>query len=118
MSSQSTYSPQVAQIARTPIRKPSTVPTYCYSAKAGPVQETSAYKKQANGDANGTFIRGYTGFVPRLQMHFGQPYSKSVTAAIKEFNENVPADARKTKRVEINSKPIPGSTIFIPGSIL
>jgi hypothetical protein len=116
LSAQSTYSPQVSQIALKPIRKPTAKATYCYSAESGPVKETSPYKPQANGDANGTYIRGYTGFVPRLQMHFGQPYSKSVTAAIKEFNLNEPADARKSARVQIDGRPIPGSTIFIPGS--
>lgn len=117
MRAKSTCTPQVASLSKVASRKPTARPTFLYSAASDPVKETSPYKPQANGDPNGTYIRGYTGFVPRMQMHFGQPYSKSAYAAIKEFNANEPANARRPGRVEIEAKPIPGSTVFIPGSM-
>eukprot|EP00842_Homolaphlyctis_polyrhiza_P005115 jgi/Hompol1/5604/HPOL_001224-RA len=72
-----------------------------------------------------TFISGYTGFVPRLQNHFGEPYSHSVRSAIEEFTHH-PAprnpyaesrhQARSKNKEIVKTSPIPGFTGFIPGS--
>ncbi|KAI8929087.1 hypothetical protein BC831DRAFT_445431 [Entophlyctis helioformis] len=72
-----------------------------------------------------TFISGYTGYVPRLQNYFGEPYSHSVRNAIEEFTHTPPprnpyAEPRsrlRSKNKEIvKMDPIPGFTGFIPGS--
>jgi hypothetical protein len=70
------------------------------------------------------FISGYTGYIPRLQNHFGVPYSRSVRDALEEFAvkpapknpyiSSKPAKQTDTK-IEMIS-PIPGFTGFIPGS--
>ncbi|KAJ3302173.1 hypothetical protein HDV03_005279 [Kappamyces sp. JEL0829] len=85
--------------------------------------ESSPYKLPANHPQK-TFISGYTGFVPRLQNHFGEPYSHSVRRAIDDFVQPPPpanpyvkknAHPVETARV-VTTKPIPGFTGFIPGS--
>ncbi|KAH6573426.1 hypothetical protein BASA61_001285 [Batrachochytrium salamandrivorans] len=48
------------------------------------VEDMSPYKLPADHPQK-TFISGYTGFVPRLQNHFGEPYPHSVRNAIDEF---------------------------------
>ncbi|KAJ3332964.1 hypothetical protein HDU76_012461 [Blyttiomyces sp. JEL0837] len=71
-----------------------------------------------------TFISGYTGFVPRLQNHFGEPYSSSVRRAIDEFTsprpKHDPYSESTRPPVEVKqvnrTQPIPGFTGFIPGS--
>ncbi|KAJ2996059.1 hypothetical protein HDV02_000209 [Globomyces sp. JEL0801] len=71
-----------------------------------------------------TFISGYTGFVPRLQHHFGEPYPNSVRQAIDDFVQSPPTEnpyvrGKKTQKRQpkvVMTKPIPGFTGFIPGS--
>lgn len=86
--------------------------------------DMSPYRLPEN-HAQKTFISGYTGFVPRLQNHFGEPYPHSVRHAITEFTQKAaprnpyahtkshgrPAD----KKIEMTT-PIPGYTGKIPGS--
>lgn len=103
--------PRVEAIAKQPIKKPTAVPTFCYSAATGVVDESSPYKPGSDA----TFISGYTGFVPRLQKHFGEPYGDSVKHAIKEFIENKPIEPKKGGNIIVNTRPIPGCTVFIPG---
>ncbi|KAJ3200937.1 hypothetical protein HK099_002468, partial [Clydaea vesicula] len=106
-------------------------PTYCYSAQSSPIDDVGPYKS-ARGSKNQTFISGYTGFVPRLQKHFGEPYPESVRHAIEEFTDKKPdwnpyftsndgtkvvssKDKVKVDRA-VETRPIPGCTVFIPGS--
>ncbi|KAJ3093224.1 hypothetical protein HK102_000025 [Quaeritorhiza haematococci] len=99
-------------------------PTYLYAATTGPVDDLSPYLAPA-GHANKTRVSGYTGFVPRLQNHFGEPYSHSVRKAIDEFTAPHPqrtptasteSTTSRKRPVEVNTRPIPGFTGFIPGS--
>ncbi|KAJ3066286.1 hypothetical protein HDU98_010403 [Podochytrium sp. JEL0797] len=97
-------------------------PSFAYAAAASPADEKSPYKLPAKHPEK-TYISGYTGFVPRLQNHFGEPYSDSVRKAIDEFT--VPKSTRDPykephREVKVKSvnttQPIPGFTGFIPGS--
>ncbi|KAJ3265632.1 hypothetical protein HDU77_004405 [Chytriomyces hyalinus] len=97
-------------------------PSFAYAAAISPIDEKSPYKLPKNHPEK-TYISGYTGFVPRLQNHFGEPYSDSVRKAIDEFT--VPKSTRDPykephKEVKVKSisktQPIPGFTGFIPGS--
>ncbi|KAJ3126504.1 hypothetical protein HK100_010221 [Physocladia obscura] len=84
--------------------------------------DKSPYKLPVNHPEK-TYISGYTGFVPRLQNHFGEPYSDSVRKAIDEFTApkstrdpyKEPYRETKTKSIS-KTQPIPGFTGFIPGS--
>ncbi|KAI8622792.1 hypothetical protein BC830DRAFT_1087809 [Chytriomyces sp. MP71] len=97
-------------------------PSFAYAAAASPIDDKSPYKLSAKHPEK-TYISGYTGFVPRLQNHFGEPYSDSVRKAIDEFT--VPKSTRDPykephKEVKVKNfsttQPIPGFTGFIPGS--
>jgi len=99
-------------------------PTYVYSAASSAIDDISPYQLP-QGHADKTFISGYTGFVPRLQNHFGEPYSDTVREALDEFTAPRPPrdmvhDARGNLKNEyksvVKTKPIPGFTGFIPGS--
>jgi len=87
-----------------------------------PVTDISPYQLSGEHPLK-TFIGGYTGFVPRLQNHFGEPYSKSVRKAIGEFTtlpiHHVPLEPTSKMvhhKVKATINPIPGFTGFIPGS--
>ncbi|KAJ3279449.1 hypothetical protein HK104_001458 [Borealophlyctis nickersoniae] len=99
-------------------------PTFAYSAASSPIDDVSPYALPQQHPQK-TFISGYTGFVPRLQNHFGEPYPESVRKAIDEFTvPTVPRDPYKQPYGEtykpvkkiITTRPIPGFTGFIPGS--
>ncbi|KAI9105884.1 hypothetical protein DFS34DRAFT_574243 [Phlyctochytrium arcticum] len=51
---------------------------------SSPIDDMSPYRLPQN-HPHKTFISGYTGFVPRLQNHFGEPYSDNVREALDEF---------------------------------
>jgi hypothetical protein len=85
----------------------------------------AAYRSIENNQK--TFISGYTGYVPRLQNYFGEPYSESVRKAIDDFSVPKPprnpylADAVKKSPKSrqfklVKTTPIPGFTGYIPGS--
>ncbi|KAJ3021666.1 hypothetical protein HKX48_008045 [Thoreauomyces humboldtii] len=63
-------------------------PTFTYSAQKGssssPIEDMSPYHLP-HGHAQKTFVGGYTGFVPRLQNHFGETYPDNVRKALDEF---------------------------------
>ncbi|KAJ3127360.1 hypothetical protein HK098_006444 [Nowakowskiella sp. JEL0407] len=99
-------------------------PTFAYSAKSSTSDERSPYALPPNHPQK-SFISGYTGFVPRLQNHFGEPYTCSVRKAIDEFT--APSHPQDTKNmsatkqsenanVQVGTHPIPGFTGFIPGA--
>ncbi|KAI9342777.1 hypothetical protein DFJ73DRAFT_762116 [Zopfochytrium polystomum] len=99
----------------------SAIPTFAYSARSASIDERSPYKREPD-DPERTFVSGYTGFVPRLQNHFGESYSESVRKAIDEFT--TPQSTRDPykepyKQVKVRApnktQPIPGFTGFIPG---
>ncbi|KAJ3105269.1 hypothetical protein HDU97_008292 [Phlyctochytrium planicorne] len=97
-------------------------PTFAYSAASSPIDEKSPYKLPPH-HVEKTFISGYTGFVPRLQNHFGEPYSDSVRKAIDDFTAPRPSrdlykEPFKIQKIKSITKthPIPGFTGFIPGS--
>ncbi|KAJ1553402.1 hypothetical protein HK405_008027, partial [Cladochytrium tenue] len=97
-------------------------PTFAYSAHFGAIDERSPYRRPRD-DPEKTFISGYTGFVPRLQNHFGEAYSESVRKAIEDFTAPAPSrDPYKDAPVDppsrgtCNTRPIPGFTGFVPGS--
>ncbi|KAI8906282.1 hypothetical protein EDD86DRAFT_193081 [Gorgonomyces haynaldii] len=88
------------------------------------IDDLSPYRLPSNHPQK-TFISGYTGFVPRLQNHFGEPYPHSVRSAIQEFTHKQ-APTRQSyeprqlppkddKKIEMTT-PIPGFTGFIPGA--
>ncbi|KAI8809577.1 hypothetical protein BJ742DRAFT_676777 [Cladochytrium replicatum] len=90
--------------------------TFAYSAECFPINEESPYHLPENHPQK-TFISGYTGFVPRLQNHFGEPYSHSVRKAIDEFTApGTAGDPYTGKRPEtivekriVRTHPIPGT---------
>ncbi|KAJ3194021.1 hypothetical protein HK101_003657 [Irineochytrium annulatum] len=91
-------------------------PSFAYSAASSPIDYKSPYKLPA-GHPEKTFISGYTGFVSRLQNHFGEPYSDSVRKAIDEFTApKQPRGASKEAERRVKTNPIPGFTGFVPGS--
>jgi hypothetical protein len=47
------------------------------------------YANRAKPNDKKTLITGYTGFVPHLQHHFGQPYAESVRKSIHGFNNQI-----------------------------
>ncbi|KAJ3180403.1 hypothetical protein HDU85_004109 [Gaertneriomyces sp. JEL0708] len=49
-----------------------------------PIDDISPYSLPPRHERK-TFISGYTGFVPRLQEHFGEPYPTTVRHALDEF---------------------------------
>ncbi|KAI8830463.1 hypothetical protein BC829DRAFT_366447 [Chytridium lagenaria] len=89
-------------------------PTFAYSAASSRVDDKSPYKLPQKHSEK-TFISGYTGFVPRLQNHFGEPYSDSVRKAIDEFTlpnpkrdlYKEPFKVQKVKSIT-KTNPIPG----------
>ncbi|TPX66736.1 hypothetical protein SpCBS45565_g04288 [Spizellomyces sp. 'palustris'] len=102
---------------------------------SSPIDDMSPYKLPQHHPQK-TFISGYTGFVPRLQNHFGEPYSDNVREALDEFtvprtrqdpykhikeqSADTPAtyvSPKDTVKVNVGkARPIPGFTGFIPGS--
>ncbi|KAJ3175270.1 hypothetical protein HDU87_006352 [Geranomyces variabilis] len=62
-------------------------PTFTYSAtksSSSPIEDMSPYHLPQR-HAQKTFVGGYTGFVPRLQNHFGETYPDNVRKALDEF---------------------------------
>ncbi|KAH9274324.1 hypothetical protein BASA83_003322 [Batrachochytrium salamandrivorans] len=72
------------------------------------VEDMSPYKLPADHPQK-TFISGYTGFVPRLQNHFGEPAPRS------PYDLYQKRPSPKVQEI-IKTNPIPGFTGFIPGS--
>ncbi|KAI9204933.1 uncharacterized protein BJ171DRAFT_617961 [Polychytrium aggregatum] len=101
----------------TMARQSKSKPSFAYSADCSPIDDISPYRLPQEHSQK-TFISGYTGFVPRLQNHFGEPYSNSVRKAIDEFT--APSSSRDSSRSRdkgtVHTHPIPGFTGFIPGS--
>lgn len=71
-------------------------------------------RASGSGQSKGKpFISGYTGFIPQLRSHFGEPYAKSVGGCIQEFHSRrgqaalAPPPARPSRSIEA---PIPGFT--------
>ncbi|KAI8906507.1 hypothetical protein DFJ77DRAFT_190856 [Powellomyces hirtus] len=61
--------------------------TFTYSAaktSSSPIEDMSPYHLP-QGHPQKTFVGGYTGFVPRLQNHFGETYPDNVRRALDEF---------------------------------
>lgn len=136
LKSKNTLPPKVLAIQQKRLKKeeaaagdllPAATPVHItsFDPYAHPYQdETSPYKLPKNHPQK-TFISGYTGFVPRLQNHFGVPYPDSVRRAIEDFVQAPPPAnpytiERKEKRLEtpkiVTTKPIPGFTGHLPGS--
>ncbi|KAJ1558525.1 hypothetical protein HK096_010834 [Nowakowskiella sp. JEL0078] len=96
-------------------------PTFAYSAKCSSNDDRSPYSLPQDHPQK-TFISGYTGFVPRLQNHFGEPYTNSVRKAIEEFTDPIGSHRSKptidniSLNVQVKTHPIPGFTGFIPGA--
>ncbi|KAJ3204338.1 hypothetical protein HDU83_000624 [Entophlyctis luteolus] len=91
-------------------------PSFTYSAAASPANDVSPYKLPPSHPEK-TYISGYTGFVPRLQNHFGEPYSHSVRKAIDEFTSPRPKrDPYNEPRCEVKVKSI-STTHPIPGML-
>jgi hypothetical protein len=103
-------------------------PTFTYSAHANKIGDHTGNFKANKGSSNQPFIAGYTGFVPRLHTYFGEPYTVSVGHAVDEFavkkstaspySKDSPTYHHELviKDKNCDTRPIPGSTIYIPGN--
>ncbi|KAI8818190.1 uncharacterized protein EV422DRAFT_499321 [Fimicolochytrium jonesii] len=94
-----------------------------------PMDDASPYK-MPRGHPSKTFVGGYTGFVPRLQNHFGETYPDNVRKALDDFTADTSRAASASSHPYTHQayttttttptphsvRPIPGFTGFIPGS--